>query len=188
MAEPTLVPASLDRLPAYLEALERGWPPDNSRGAVAAVEQRAMIADDPGLFVSRQEDVQALGGPILLPDGSRVPRLPGVSRWIWDGAFCGVLGFRWQPGTAVLPPHVLGHVGFAVVPWKRGSGYAAAAVRSILPEARALGLPHVDLTTDPDNVAARRSIERAGGRLIERFAKPSAYGGGDALQYRIALP
>jgi len=82
---------------------------------------------------------------------------------------------------------VLGHVGFSVVPWKRGRGHAAAAVRLILPEARALGLPYVELTCDADNEASRRSIERAGGVLAERFAKPASHGGGDALRYRVAV-
>src|SRR2546430_6881442 len=35
-----------------------------------------------------------------LPDGSVVPRLPGYRKWIWDGEFCGVIGFRWQPGRS----------------------------------------------------------------------------------------
>jgi predicted acetyltransferase len=39
---------------------------------------------------------------------------------MWDGDFAGAINLRWQPGTAELPPHCLGHIGYGVVPWKRG--------------------------------------------------------------------
>ena len=72
-------------------------------------------------------------GSITLPDGSAVPKLPSRTGWMWDGEFCGSIGLRWQPGTDALPSHVLGHIGFAVVPWKRGHGYAARALALMLP-------------------------------------------------------
>jgi hypothetical protein len=91
---------------------------------------------------------------------------------MWDGEFCGSIGVRWQPGTEELPPHVLGHVGYSVVPWKRRLGFATAAVRAILPDAAAEGLRWIEVTTDVDNVASQGVIERAGGVLVERFAYP----------------
>jgi len=48
-----------------------------------------------------------------------VPRLPGRVLWVWDGEFCGVINLRFVPGTLDLPPHVSGHAGYAIVPWKR---------------------------------------------------------------------
>ncbi len=101
--------------------------------------------------------------------------------------FCGSIGLRWANGTEDLPPHVLGHIGYAVVPWKRGRGYAIQALKSILPEARALGLRWVTLTTDADNLVSQRVIANAGGVLVERFVKPAAFGGRDGLRYRIDL-
>ena len=178
------IPA-LDTLDAYTHALQRGWSPDNTRGQVAAEEQLAAIRTDPAAFVAGLTDEAASGGPITLPDGSIVPRLPGLVRWMWNGAFVGSIGFRWQRGTAALPPHVLGHIGFSVVPWMRGRGHAAEALRLMLPIARARGLAHVELTTTPDNIASRRTIERCGGVLVEVFTKLPAYGGGEALRYRI---
>jgi len=53
-----------------------------------------------------------------------------------DGVFSGAIGFRWQGGTAELPPSVLGHIGFSIVPWKRGNGYAKQALNLMLGEGR----------------------------------------------------
>jgi predicted acetyltransferase len=179
---------SLELLPQYAAALRRGWWPDSVRGAAAAEEQLRQIAEDPAGFVVSQDDPEAKGPPIKLPDGSEAERLPGYYRWIWDGEFCGTVGFRWRPGTAELPEHVFGHIGYGVVAWKQRHGHATQALALILADARALGLPHVELTTDEDNIPSRRVITANGGELVETFALPAAYGGeGGKLRYRIAL-
>lgn len=182
-----LLTPDMARLPRFLNALERGWSPDNVRGAEAAAEILAKAAADPEGVVAAMDDREAKAGPIRLPDGSLVERLPGFHRWMWDGDFCGVIGFRWRPGTADLPPHVLGHIGYAVVPWKRGLGYASRALALLLPEAAAEGLPWVDLTTDADNPPSQNVILNNGGYLVETFSKPAAYGGATSLRYRIDL-
>ncbi len=204
-----LVWPSLDHLGAYRQALERGWSPDNVRGAAAAAEELQCINTDPVAFVASMVDREGQGGPVTLPNGSQAARLPGYRRWIFDGAagrpgetggtasnetcgafcgaFCGVIGLRWQRGTSTLPAHVLGHIGYAVVPWQRGRGHARAALLAMLPAARAEGLCWVDLTTDADNIASQRVIVAAGGLLVEAFDKPAAFGGKTSLRYRIVL-
>lgn len=182
-----LVWPSLERLPAYVDALQRGWSSDTIRMEEAAKEQMVSISEDPAKFVESLVDREARGGPISLPDGSTVPRLPGYQRWIWDGEFCGSIGLRWQPGTHELPPTCLGHIGYTVVPWKRGRGYATGALRLILQEARAEGLELVHITTDPDNIASQKVILANGGVLVERFAKAPGYASGDAFRFRISL-
>jgi predicted acetyltransferase len=174
-------------LPSYVAALECGWSPDNVRGEVAAREELDQISRDSAAFLAGLVDREAKGPPIVLPDGSTVPRLPGYRRWLWDGEFCGSIGFRWQPGTSALPAHVLGHVGYAIVPWKQGRGYAKFALKSLLTDIRAEGLDHVEITTDATNVASQRVITANGGMLIERFTKPPQYGGIDGLRFRIEL-
>lgn len=173
-------------LSSYLDALERGWSPDTVRPE-AGREELERIRQDPALFLEQQVDRKGAGPPVTLPDGSSVPRLPGYRRWMWDGAFCGVIGLRWQPGTSSLPPHCLGHVGFAVVPWKRRRGYATRALRMLLPDAAAEGLAYVELTTDPENGPSQAVIRANGGRLLERFRKPEAYGCAPGLRFRIPL-
>jgi predicted acetyltransferase len=173
-------------LPSYCHALEQGWSPDNLRPE-AAREELDEIARDATKFLAEQVDRDAKGPPVHLPDGSTVPRLPGYHKWMWDGEFCGVIGFRWQPGTTALPPYCLGHIGYSVVPWKRGKGYATRALQLLIPDARREGLAFVELTTDADNVGSRRVIEANGGKLVERFYKPAGYGGAASLRFRISL-
>lgn len=186
MAVCTLVVPSLATLPSYLDALRQGWSPDNTRPA-AAGEELARAERDPEAFVAALDDPEGRGGPITLADGSTVPRLPGFRRWIWDGTVAGSVGFRWQPGTTDLPPHVLGHIGYAVMPWRRRRGYATAALGLLLEEIRPLGLAHVELTADPDNAASQRVITANGGYLVERFVRQAAYGAGESLRFRIDL-
>jgi predicted acetyltransferase len=182
-----LVVPSLAHLDAYSDALRRGWSPDNVRSEETAREELAEIAVDPAAFVATLDDRDAKRVPIILPDGSKVPRLPGFRRWMWDGEFCGSIGFRWQPGTSALPPYVLGHIGYAVVPWKRRLGYATRALGLILEEVRREGLDYVELTTDPDNEPSQKVILANDGKFVERFRAPAVYGEKDELRYRIAL-
>ncbi|MBL9208296.1 MAG: GNAT family N-acetyltransferase [Opitutaceae bacterium] len=182
-----LVWPAMEYLPSYVAALERGWSPDNIRGEAASREQLEAIAKDPHGFVAGLVDREAKQPPIRRPDGTTFPRLPGFVRWMWDGEFCGSIGFRWQPGTSALPSYVLGHIGYTVVPWKRNRGYATQALRATLSLAKKEGLAWVDLTTDTTNTASIRVIETNGGTLVEHFVKPAVYGGQESLRFRIAL-
>jgi predicted acetyltransferase len=104
---------------------------------------------------------------------------------MWDGEFCGSIGFRWQPGTEALPLYCLGHIGYAVVPWKQGLGYASQALGEILKDAGTEGLRCVEITTEPDNTASRRVIEKNGGVLVAAFTTPQALGAAAGLRYRV---
>jgi predicted acetyltransferase len=182
-----LVWPSREYLPGYAAALERGWSPDNVRGEMAAREQLQRIAADPDAFLASLVDREARGDPIVLADGTTVPRLPGYHRWMWDGEFCGSVGFRWQRGTEALPPHCLGHIGYSVVPWKRRRGYATRALREMLQEVRLEGLRYVEIATGVDNRPSQRVIEANGGVFVEEFVTPEALGSKRELRYRVPL-
>lgn len=176
-----LLEPSLEHLGAYATALERGWSPNNILDV--STEQLAAIRADGAAFVA---SLLSQDGIITLPDGRQIPKLPSRVRWLWDGEFCGQIGLRWQPGTDALPSYVLGHVGYAVVPWKRRRGYATAALRVMLDEAREVGLGSIEITTDKGNVASCKVIEANGGQFVEEFVEPH-YGEDARLRYRIAL-
>jgi predicted acetyltransferase len=181
-----LVWPSHDTLPSYILALERGWSPNNLRQQ-AGLEELAMIEADPSAFVASLVDREGKGAPVPLPDGSLVPRLPGFRRWIWDGEFCGTISLRWQHGTNTLPPYCLGHIGYAVVPWKQRQGYATQALALLLRDAPAEGLTYVHITTEPENIASQRVIRANGGELVEEFTSLPELGGMAVLRFRIVL-
>lgn len=180
-----VVPAAA-HLASYVKALREGWYPNTTRPA-SGMEDLQAIARDAAAFLAQQDDPEALGPPIRLADGSTLARLPMRRRWLWDGGFCGQINLRWQAGTTDLPPQVLGHIGYCLVPAKFGKGYATQALAQMLGLARAQGLPFVELTTDVANHASRRVIEKNGGLLLEAFDKPASHGGGTALRFRITL-
>lgn len=181
-----LIRPTAEHLPSYFAALWRGWSPDTTHRGLDQ-EEIARVAANPKRYLALVDDREAAGGPIVLEDGSTVPRLPGFRRWMWDGEFAGTIGLRWQPGSNDLPPTCLGHIGYGVVPWKQGQGYATRALAAMLPLAAAEGLDHVEITTDLDNVASQRVIEANGGGTPERFVKLDVHGGGEALRYTIDL-
>lgn len=173
-------------LPSYRAALAQGWSPDNTRPE-AALEQLNESLSDPTRFIELMIDREASGGPVTLSDGSQVARLPGIRLWMWDGEFAGSIGLRWQKGTEDLPPYCLGHIGYAVVPWKRRRGYATDALRQILPYARAEGLRHVRLTTDPDNEPSQKVIAANGGVRVNPGGTLESQGPKPKVHWRIDL-
>jgi len=90
-------------------------------------------------------------------------------------------------GYAVTSSARAWHIGYAVVPWKAGRGYAKLALKLMLERAREEGLPYVEITTDPDNLASQRVIEANGGVFVECFRKLPQYGDKDGLRFRIVL-
>ena len=148
-----LVAPSAAMLPAYAAALERGWSPNTMRDV--SFEQLAELRRDPAAFL---HDLTDENGTVKQPDGSVKPRIPFRVFWLSDGEFCGAINLRFVPGTEELPAHVSGHVGYAVVPWKRRRGYATRALALVRPIARELGLARILVTCDAGNEPSRRVI------------------------------
>ena len=192
-----LVKPAAKHLSGYIAALKRGWSPDNLRPE-AAQEQLEQIASDAESFLAGMDDPEARGPIVTLPDGSQVKRIPSLRRWMWDdglgtgddpasAGFIGSIGLRWMPGGAALPAHVLGHIGYAVVPWQQRRGHATRALGLLLPLARQHGQSFVEITTDPENIASQSVITRNGGVLMGAFNKGAAYGLKPGLRFRIEL-
>jgi predicted acetyltransferase len=169
-------------LPGYIEALKAGWSPNTTRDVSG--EQLAAIRADAGAFL-RGLTQRDGGGTITLGDATVVPRLPGRVLWVWDGEFCGAINLRFVPGTLDLPPHVSGHVGYAIVPWKQRRGYATRALALMLSVAHGAGLPRLLVTCDAGNVASCRVIEANGG-IAAGSAQHSDQSGGGKLLFWLA--
>lgn len=167
-----LVVPAREHLASYAAALETGWSPNTLRDVSG--EQLAAIRADADAFL--ESLVPKPGETIMLPGGESVERLPGCVRWMWDGAFAGSINFRHVPGTEALPPHVLGHIGYSVVPWKRRRGYASRALGMMLAVAREAGMAGVEVDCDSENAVSRRVIEANGGTLVRRVPNPHREG------------
>lgn len=157
----SLVAPAREYLEGFAAALRAGWSPSTTRDV--SREFLADIERDADAFLA---DLVSENGVVKLADGTTRPRLPMIVRWMSDGEFCGSINLRWQHGTDALPPHVSGHIGYAVVPWKRGRGYATASLATMLEKAAEVGLGRVEITTDEDNLASQRVIEKAGGVFV----------------------
>lgn len=181
-----LVEPAAAHLPSYVDALRRRWSPNTTRPE-ASDEELAAIERDPAAFLAGMDDRDGRLPDLVLPDGTVRARIPGYRLWLWDGEFAGSIGFRWVPGTVELPPHVLGHIGYTVVPWKRRRGYATEALRLLLGRLDDTGLRHVELTTDDDNLPSQRVIAANGGYLVERFVDHNGDEPQPMHRYRIDL-
>ncbi len=177
----SLVVPAREHLDSFAAALRTGWSPNNVRDVSG--EFLAEIEADADLFLANRNRAD---GRYMKPDGTFQQMLPFITRWIWDGAFCGHVNLRWPADLGPLPEHVPGHLGYAVVPWKRRLGYAKLASAAALVEARKLGLSRIEVTTDLDNVPSRRIIEGQGGHLVEEFRHP-LFGDKPKLRYEVAL-
>jgi predicted acetyltransferase len=166
-----LVEPGVGLLPGYVAALEAGWSPNTGRDVSG--EHLAAIHADADAFI--RDLARHEGGFVTDKDGTRRPRLPGRVFWIWDGEFCGAINLRFVPGSEELPPHVSGHVGYAIVPWKRNRGYARQALGLLLAVAGTLGMPRVLITCDDDNDASRRVIEACGGEAAGTSFDPEHF-------------
>lgn len=182
-----LVLPTAERAASFIAARDRGFSFDMNPDPDAIARLTEEIRRDPTAYVESLNDRDPAGRTVTLADGTQAPRLPNLTRWMWDDEFAGSISFRWQPGTDALPEHVLGHIGYAVVEWRRGLGYATQALRDVLDLPRAEGLRRVELTTNVDNIASQRVILNNGGVLVGIRDRPKSQGGQPLHYYVIDL-
>lgn len=152
-----LVRPALEYLPEYKAALERDL----------VVRQHAR-----GRRHSRRFDRATIAGLSSLAVGRR------VLRQHWHPLAAGNAG----AAASRAGPHRLWGGAVEARARLRQARSGADARRSPV-----TGLPFVEVTTDLDNAASQAVIRANGGRLVECFRKPAAYGGKDALRFHIAL-
>lgn len=166
----------MPHLEGWRDALERGYAPSNTIPEMRLGDLEALKAD-PAAFLAQRWNPEAAGSDVVLPDGSLVKRLPWISFVIWDKGFAGLVDLRYRAGSADLPPTYLGHIGYSVVPWRRGEGLAPRAVAELADWVAAVGLPYADAAILPENRASQRVMEKAGARMVGRQEGGVAHGG-----------
>lgn len=182
-----LLRPTVEYLPSYIRAVTR-ISKDHSEPFFKMYERELTeIEEDSTKFVELMDDLEAERPPVELPNGAIIPRIPSITRWMWDGEVCGSTQLRWLPGTTDLPPYCLGHISYAVFPWKRQNGYATKSLAQILPYAKELGMSFVEIVADIENAISQKVILANGGVLFEEFTKTFLAGGGQALRYRISF-
>ena len=82
-----------------------------------------------------------------------------------DGVRVGRIHLRITNDPLIV--RALGHAGYAVDEAHRRNGYAARAIRLVAGLARLCGIAPLWVLIEPDNVASRRAVERAGFDLID---------------------
>lgn len=132
------------------------------------------------------EDFPAAGdvfiaGGIHRGEIDQAPRSGGEPLWrhhqvveASSGLVIGGVGFHGPPKDGEV------EIGYGIVPSRQRRGYATEAVSTLV--SLALSMPEVVgivASTDADNVASQRVLEKGGFRLLER---------GDGCRYRIERP
>lgn len=141
---------------------------------LAAREEWGRGAHQDGAGLHRDDDVDSAAGFARWVDGLRreadtaVPQPPGrVHATYWwiveNGTYLGAITLRHELNDFLL--RAGGHIGYGIRPSARGRGLATWALRSVLAEARLMGLPKVLITCDDSNPASARVIEKADGVL-----------------------
>ena len=90
-----------------------------------------------------------------------------------DDRMVGIMDFRRR-----LNPYLLnygGNIGYSVRPSERGKGNTAQMLRLVLPKCRAAEETRVLITCEADNIASRKTILRAGGKLENALETTERY-------------
>ncbi len=183
---PILVMPDLEKHSGYEAAQAKGWSPDPRRiGDTAFIEAELRdLRHDPPAYLDRLMGRQTSSGQQI---SDTAVALTNHTFWIWDGEFCGKIDLRYIPVTWTVPDGIPGHVGYSVVPWKQGRGYATAALAALLQFAKSRGLSEIDILCNEENVISRAVIERVGGKLVRRASHPSDRPEQQKLFFKILL-
>lgn len=95
-------------------------------------------------------------------------RVPDSVYWLVEGnIYIGRVSIRHKLNDFL--ERIGGHIGYDIRPPKRGKGYGKQILALALPKAREIGLQHVLLTCDKDNIASKKIIESNGGILSGEY-------------------
>ncbi|HTI24982.1 MAG TPA: GNAT family N-acetyltransferase [Kutzneria sp.] len=125
---------------------------------------RSMVGDeirdgrwaDAATFAAFVDSLQTVSATVL--------KVPCTTWWWCEGdTYLGRIAIRHELTERLRRKG--GHIGFDMRPTARRRGHGTAMLKAALPKARELGLQHVLITCDGDNIGSRRVIEANGGVL-----------------------
>jgi predicted acetyltransferase len=112
---------------------------------------------EPGKLVDHDLSLILLARYPGNPEKNHVPEYLFEMRHVGQTNRLGEIALR----VGVLPGYI-GHISYEVIPEHRGYHYAARALKLITSLAHAHGMKEIVITCLPDNMASRRTCERAG--------------------------
>ena len=126
---------------------------------IGNIESYLLSRDD---FSSYIQSLTDESNGINLPEGY----VPCSHFWLIDDnqSILGVVRIRHNINNDFLTLEA-GHIGYDIAPSFRRNGYGKAMLKLALIKAKELGLNHVLLTADEDNIASRKIIESNSGKL-----------------------
>jgi predicted acetyltransferase len=155
---PELIAATTRLRESWLAARNEWGPGVHQAGSGLDADDDVDSADGFARWVTR---LHREADPAIPPGAGRVR---ATYWWIVEGdSYLGAITLRHALNSLLLEAG--GHIGYSVRPSERRRGVATWALRSVLPEARILGLERVLVTCDSTNLASARTIENAGGVL-----------------------
>ena len=160
---------SMARHQEWLE-LASNFPPGGFHGSAVGRHTVEKLSDPTAFRVWLDGLADQARG--VVPEGL----VPATAWWVVERDSFAETGDRGDSGRLVGVIHLRhrlndfllregGHIGYAVHPAHRRRAVASVALGLVLGECRARGIDPVLVTTDADNVASARVVEKAGGVL-----------------------
>jgi predicted acetyltransferase len=139
-------------------ALELTLPDARYEASFVAAAREA--GREPAPFAALLQQLADRRAGIALPPGW----VAASTYWLVEGAeYLGTVSIRHELTDSLRL--VGGHIGYEIRPSRRRQGLGTRMLALALPRARELGIDPALITCDTTNVASRRIIEHAGGRL-----------------------
>lgn len=161
---PRLISPHKNYASSYAEALRDGMETHH----VSAEEIYRIETDFDGWWKNEND----LSVPVILGNGSAVPRVPQSLFWLvfGDHRFLGRISVRHE--LSAFLRIIGGHIGYAVRVDERKKGYGHLMMELVKPHVRDIGITPAMMTCNEENEGSIRIIEKAGGVLDEKFPHP----------------
>ena len=125
---------------------------------------------DPGKLIDNELELVLVKKLPADPVKKFFPMYEFEMRRIQSNAVMGIINLRIGYNENIFYG---GHVGYGVLEEFRGSHLASRSVKLLFPFAKKNGLNLLIITCNPDNIASRKTCERAGGKLIDIVDLPA---------------